>query len=503
MSPSSGSAGSSPPQWRVRLPAQRDLRVTVYDAHHREISVASGATEVRLPRGLYSVRVEGPTGFEERAIRLDQDLDLSDLLPKRYSAAPIRGSQLAHEYYSGPSHRLSLNESRPPLSPDANAGLFIFARTIDRERAARSHPLLGLSLHLADGRPVTDFSAPGVQADRSAGWWSFSVAAPSGFYRLCTTGADAREIGIHLFPDWQTQVFLLVGDDGPVLEGSRIFVTRKGAGFQADDEVAELVDDSIAALADPTGDPPESLVQNLLDLKFENPVLGLIGAHLLIRSNRRTRDGSPNRRYEPSRVVDKLRSILGDCADVRALQLAVAPDQPSGHIAMFHEPPMLLAGLEAVISAARKNPALVADAPLVDDIVDNLYADSVWTTWSSLLAEPDISDPRSSWANVTHAKAPFEMSGRSESDWVRQGIVAAVEQRADRSERRLRSQAVSAQDGLSVDDLARQLDVTPNRIDRALRDLMQMSDDELDGAFGSRTNRPASVLRDALSMVSR
>jgi hypothetical protein len=484
------------PRFTLTLPVQRDLKVTVYDANRNEVvqlAEGGGASEVQLARGLYSVRVEGPTGFEEQAIRLDRDLDLSSFVPKRYSAAPIRGSQLTEDYYTDPSEDLSRKETRPPLSPDANSRLFIFARMIDRQRASLFQSPLQLSLCLADGEIVTSFEQPEVYADRSAGWWAFSVAARAGFYRLRSTGSNGREIGIHLFPDWQTQVFLLVGDDGPVLQGCRIFMAPALEGFHANDGVAELVDDSIAALADSTADPSPTLVRDLLDLKFENPVLGLIGAHLLIRANRRPAELSLTGRHEPSRIVEKLRSILGDCADVRALQIALSPEagfQP----AMFSEPPMLLAGFQTVIEAAGRYPSLIADAPIVDDIADNLYSDSVWTTWASLL------DDTSTGPVPIAADGAMPESGRSRTspEWVQAGIVAAVEQQAIRAERRDRSGQGNLPAGLSLEELAHQLEVTPLTIDRALNELHQMSDGELSQAFGGRENRSASQLRDAV-----
>ena len=62
-----------------------------------------------------------------------------------------------------------------------------------------------------------------------------------------------------------------------------MFLAREGQGFSPRDEVAAGVDLATDSLLNGTDLPPQRALNVLLTGKFENPLLGLIGAHCLLR----------------------------------------------------------------------------------------------------------------------------------------------------------------------------------------------------------------------------
>jgi len=123
---------------------------------------------------------------------------------------------------------------------------------------------------------------------------------------------------------------------------------------------------------------PGEVRSELLYGKFHNPMLGLIGAHLLLMA------AEPKREYVDM-VLGNLRwNLLGDVPDVRALEWRawqrLGGDRPPQ--APFIEPPMLRAGLRAVIDADAEVGGLVPADGILSWISLYQRADSAWTTWS-------------------------------------------------------------------------------------------------------------------------
>jgi hypothetical protein len=193
-------------------------------------------------------------------------------------------------------------------------------------------------------------------------------------------------------PDWQTQVFVLKNEprDAAVLlagpqvadpalavlpDSVSVFMSR--GGFDPSRTDMELADVARIALTDERRIMSDELMQ-MLDGKFENPTLGIFGAHLLLLSLDRAAseatadaaktpptEAAPAPRLElPLQakdldvIVQNLRRLVGDRhPDVEALSLR-ASDPALRHRKPLTEPPMLRRSWSLFVSASNDAPSL-------------------------------------------------------------------------------------------------------------------------------------------------
>ena len=206
------------------------------------------------------------------------------------------------------------------------------------------------------------------------GWVAFSADVACRTIFLKYTGNPARTVPIHFYPGWETQLFLL-HHGRPRFETMKFFMVGKGAGFQANDEVARNVNLALTGLQNWTNLLPRPVMDDLLNGKFRNPIEGLIGAHFLLRE------------LEPDAkridlVLRNLALLLPNSPDVRALEILRAQrlSRPIDPEPLF-EPPMLRAGLEAVIAASAEVRGLIPWGSDLDRISSRVFADTPWSSW--------------------------------------------------------------------------------------------------------------------------
>lgn len=421
------------------LPA--DANLTVYNGWDQVVENVTGQSTVDLSflPGLYTLRGELAGLIRETPIRLDRDLTLihsetTPLVPEQFTAAPIEGTALSHEYYRYPSSEWSKKDTRPPLdvSKAADASVFVFIRP----RFSGDHPPgkdLAEELFLlnADGTVVSSFTSSEIQSDTGHGWLALSALAPAGFYSLEYRGTPSRAMAIYLFPGWQTQIFIL-HHQRPIIEGMRIFLARVGQGFNP------LREDSTAAtdlaldfLQNGITRVPQSMMNQLLSGKFENPMLGLAGGYVLLRQ--------PSPDVNLLNIVTmNLESLLGQSVpDVNAIhtlqsQLLKQPPRPFP----FRYPPMFRAGLEGVIRASVDHPELLPADSVIERIATGLFADSPWSSWETgSLANTEAQSP-----GLAEASASFDLQstpGAAPSfapklDWVQSALLDGLSSRMRR-----------------------------------------------------------------------
>lgn len=365
-----------------------DATLTVYDGQDRPVALDRYGQELTasLPRGLYNVRVTRFGRIAEQVVRLAEPCRMRPDVPEWYTSAPLQGAASSHEYYSYTAEAFSLKDTRHPIGEaDPDGRLFVFVRALDANAAGDMSADLGTSLVLRDaaGCAVARLDPSETAHDATFGWVAFSAKAAPGFYALHDTSADGREAALHVFGGWQTQVFIL-HHIAPRLETMRIFLGRVGQGFHPADREASAIDLALGALQAGAGSLPEDHLHVLLSGKFTNPMFGIVGAHLLLQERQR----GPSSQPDPGlleMVLGNLESLLPGAADVAALRLLAGPllgMRPAG--LEFRHPPMLRAGLAAVVSESAREPALVPEAGVVDDIATRILADSPWATWTPL-----------------------------------------------------------------------------------------------------------------------
>jgi hypothetical protein len=224
-----------------------------------------------------------------------------------------------------------------------------------------------------------------------------------------SASSPARDMAITVVRGWQTQIFMTLAN-GPSFASASVLMGRKG--FHPDDRVAQAVDAALAGLQNGTDLLLPEQRRMLLYGKFVNPMLGLVGAHALFRSadlERRTSDT----------ILTNLSRLLGpDEPDVRALRVMAARRFRTPVDAQpVLRPPMIRAGLEALLEAAAETPELVPPGGLLADIAPQRYVDSPWSTWQ----------PLASMSGIFESLMPGPEAG---AEWVSQYVHDAALQAA-------------------------------------------------------------------------
>ena len=346
-----------------------DTLLTIFDGDDRSVVSGEGEVSLELPAGLYVVRAERPGTFTEEVVRHSGVTSHVLKAPKRYSTVPSTDVHLTDPDDAARAVRFSAEKTTDPLELDGTPSgeLFVYVRHPDPETATGGAQTL--SLHTLDGGLVTRFTG----AEEGRNWFAFNAEATPGLYLLRRSDDRPREMAIWVYDGWATQAFML-HSDRPLLHGTSQILAPKGQGFTPDDRSARLTDLAMQGLVNTTDTVPIHEITDLLYGKFRNPMFGLLGAHLALRTGHSFIDMGT--------VIENLTRMIGNVPDVQALRIAMARqsgDPVEGQPIM--EPPGLDAGFETLVAATAEVSHLIPDdSPLVQ-IALQRYADSAWTNW--------------------------------------------------------------------------------------------------------------------------
>jgi hypothetical protein len=355
--------------------ASLDTRITVYDGWDKILKEGQGQVDLQLPRGLYRVRAERAGMSWEKVFRHEEETREVLNQPLRVSATPVFDTATSHEYYAYTSQDLSRQNTRAALGDpnEAQGRLFIFLRALSEEQYQGEDLAAQLSLLNWQGEVLSDFAHQETIRD-NRGFLAFSAPAASGMYLLRYEGEPPREMPLQVFPNRSTQIFLLY--HGSLrLETAKIFLPEVNYPFNPDDRFTQVVDAALTTLQQGGDFFPEDATITLLEGKFADPMLGFLGAHLLLRQK------DIKESYIIT-VMDNLEHLTHGSPDFQALELLVCerlgrelPLKP------FDYPPMLRPGLEAVLRFSIDYPELTPEKGLLECVATRLYVDSPWTSW--------------------------------------------------------------------------------------------------------------------------
>jgi hypothetical protein len=307
--------------------ADRITEIAVYDGNLNVVAKGIGKLVALLPSGLYRVRIRVSSAADEKLVALDRDQSLSFGEVSFSSPIPLPETQRTHEY-----HIAAAGDAASLLTPKklgTGASIMIFAREWSpQENQSQTNPAEGLSLLdsqenlLAEIWKEADLRNKG---DASAGWRA--DVDPGGYFlRLELDDADKTVLlrPIYVSPTHQLQVFCLVSDHAVQENANRAVVRRADLAraaiaisltnsFDPQDRSMRLSELACSALTQSRGMLTQSLIDELMEQKFNNPVLGLFAAHLLLKN-------SPEDRSLFRTVTDNLLPMLGpDHPDLQAL----------------------------------------------------------------------------------------------------------------------------------------------------------------------------------------
>lgn len=410
--------------------ADLGTEIFLVDAGLNRINSAVGEMRAEVVPGLYKIRFRSGGTMRDSLVEVPtvlppgQSSVLVEGQPLQFaSAMPLDDTRTTHEY-----HRAAW--SRASLDPDKRigAGAFLFVLARDPEKIpgkATSHrPWNGLSLHSTGAEPAMELEfsdAPYRDEDLGVATAHLEVDPGTYLLRVDTGLWGIREMAIHASAGWQTQIFL----SSSSLQRTR-YDSQKSFSEPARTRTARRVDLSSAAVLmvrpGNSVDPSEpqwrltelarqGLAQNrntvraddlrdMLWAKFDNPMLGLFGAALMLRSEKSggfLRD-----------VVGNLSSLLPDHPDVAALRLATGLQNQAntGLYRTYPLPPMLLENWQRLIQSSIDLPELIPAGSPSAAIGGSYYSEGPWLGWQRT---PEIAR---AFQNFTLAEQAPQVSGK-------------------------------------------------------------------------------------------
>ena len=325
--------------------------------------------------GVYTVKVRLGNVVAERLVVADQHkhVDMSSELTVA-SAAPISGSSRTHEYHMDAARTES---EQVALTAGTGSAVFLMTRSWSPP-LGRSGAPAEMLLRRPDGTTVAELRNLGTEvgsgADPARG---ATIEVDPGAYVLGWYDYDAAvgaEQAVYAVAGWQTQVFLLREPDEDRGGNYSVSMLMTRSGFHPDDSMARTVEVARSALAEERSVASSTISESLF-VKFENPMLGLFGAHLMLLSREAERKAAAEERRSMSKkrprapvqfrqeqfdeVVRNLADLLGpDHPDVVALATRTSdPDLPA--LAPVTMPPLLWRSWLLLIEASHDHPPLV------------------------------------------------------------------------------------------------------------------------------------------------
>ncbi len=363
------SAYNQNPKMHLRVNTHDEVaEIFVIDAHFHLVDCGVGRSKIfDLDPGVYTVKVRtGSQTQEDYAIlRLGEEGDaeplVKDFPPLKFSSsAPLSNTTKTHEYQMSAA---ATHSREVHVHAGQGSSIFVFVRDWTpptRPAVPRiGSPARGLTLRDAQGNFIADFARQSVSGNGGDPWSAGNVSVNPGLYRLSletSSGAKLEQVVI-ASPGWQTQIFLLqraygesLDDRQADLPGASILHSRPQIGFDPSGDDMRLTELIRLGLSESRQILSDRIVDELLWGKFENPMLGIYGAHLLLLNKELASD-------RLHLVIANLRELLGrQHPDVEALALKVALDDvPS----MLDYPPMLRKSWWYVLDATVRRPDLV------------------------------------------------------------------------------------------------------------------------------------------------
>lgn len=361
--------------------------IAVLDGSLKRVARGLGALEKDLPPGLYKVRVRvGPT-VEERLVSLDRDQVLHFEERRFPSLVPLEGTSRTHEYQIRAAEEIS---SAPIATLGTGGSVFLFVREWTGESGAETapapgNPARGLFLRgwKADDAEIDIAAQASVRSDCdvSAGW---SAEVDPGPYRLILRHEDgsSEERAIHVSRGFQTQVFMLMSERPfctggtclPDIARGAVSLSRAGR-FIPSERRTRMAELARFALTQNRPILSDAMLHELLGGKFADPMLGLYGAHLLLRD--RPKDSAAFRI-----VFGNLVRLLGPGhPDVQALRLRFdGEDGPP--IGPLRHPPMLRASWDLLCAASPGSAEVLEPDSPACAVSTRVLPRSPWLCWA-------------------------------------------------------------------------------------------------------------------------
>jgi hypothetical protein len=382
MPPAPPSSPPSPKQVRLEVRPGSDVaEVFLIDERLRLAARGVGKLKAQVPAGAYVVKVQIGADTVEQRVDLDRDrtLEFGRELPIA-SPAPFTGTTRSHEF-----HQKAIAEQggAAPLRHGAGARILLTARRWSSKdpppalsAPVSTSPARGVSLWTSRGKLVADLDEVGRgMRDTWDPCVTRAIEVDPGTYTLrWPAGHDGEaEQTLVAVRNWQTQVFLLRDASGGGDERLDIAVLMARGGFAPDNTMLRLAEEVRLALADERQIGSETVTQSVF-AKFDDPIMGLMGAHLMLlaheaeqRAGRRAKTGggrpSAPVRFDKRLYDEVVENLLGLLGPAHPDVVALATQANAALLARCKPaavPPMFWRSWPLLVDASYERPALLS-----------------------------------------------------------------------------------------------------------------------------------------------
>lgn len=378
--------------------ADEGTEIFLIDSNFNRLQSAVGKMKARVNPGVYKIRFRAGEAQVDRIVEVTNatrggrnSVEVSEASLSFSSAAPIPGTRTTQEAHEAAWQRAW---QCPDVIRGQGGRLFLMVRDPNAkpQLASSRRPWTGIALADVDGNVLCDMPENGWK-DGRAGVATMHVELNPGVYvlRVDTSVAGVRKMAVVVCPGWQTQILLAAvryrrsGKDRPsivrraLLSDAAVFMVKPdatGAPRQFMEKQLRLTELARQGLAQGRAPIRPSDLRDMLWAKYENPMLGIIGAHLLLRTPEPDLDLLHT-------VVGNLERLVSGHPDVLALRLAVdtrrnaeMTEPPACAV-----PPMLSASWQIVVEQSVKWPTIVPPGSLPERIGFGNAFGSIWFIW--------------------------------------------------------------------------------------------------------------------------
>ncbi|WP_395373091.1 hypothetical protein [Marinicella sp. W31] len=358
--------------------------VAIIDNHFNDLAKGMGEVVKALKPGIYKVRSKTASSSNDQLIEvtgLEEDgiLNIQVQSQDIKSSAPLTNSRYGGA--SNPELLADMSAEKPNLNPNKDSQLLIFLRDQGADASGKEFPTDSFSIHHANGEKIVDFTDGEI--NQSARFAGIMIGLDSGVYRLrVETGVFGYETFVFTAKGWQTRVFLTCDDfhfgktilRRPLLRTASVLMAKIGRRFNPNSHDARLAEVALDALLEGRDIFAADDMQGLLYGKFQDPMLGIYGAHLMLHRNRVDWD-----LYDT--VCKNLYRLVGPVPDVQALYVKsrkkFKPNDP--RVSQYQGlPPMLIHSWDLLVQESRKRYSTIPPGSLSDQIATAVVSTQPW-----------------------------------------------------------------------------------------------------------------------------
>jgi hypothetical protein len=389
--------------------------VSLVDAHYRVRASGLGSIEQSLAPGLYVARVRSGDVTRQQSLRITpgssekHEIHFGEVGPLRSSAPAAASSELTGVAQSVAQQGWVLLALSGMASADPP-----FSRS-----PLPSSAVQGFALCTLDGAVVQTFDAVSPTLTPT-GHQAVAAAAAPGWYALAIPSQEGRRILLPLRVQarWSPSVFIEMRDDGddgkerrPNLDTILVSYDPAEWAIYGNPNRLRAMEQARRALARGRGAATAEVMRILYEQKFQDPMLGLMAAALLLAV------GEPSAQL--GEVLEHTGNLLGhDHPDLvisraTARREGLVPNlkRRLGDRARLAAPPLLRASWERLLGLKdRRSELLDRDGPLYR-VAGTQVKSEVWMLWWEAGAEE-----RADEATVKPStRAPARVSGGADA----------------------------------------------------------------------------------------